>query len=119
MGLDIDPARIEHNLSEGRRVIYENMQDVELWENLDLTDISSIILAAGTQESNVYATKYLRDNQYLGPIYALTMQEEEHNELVRAGASAVCLPITQAGEKLAELSLSDDDSPGYIVMETA
>lgn len=35
-----------------------------------------------------------------------------------AGASAVCLPITQAGEKLADLSLSDDDSHSNMIIET-
>lgn len=118
VGMDIDPARIEHNLSEGRRVIYGDMQDIELWENLELEGISSIILASGTPESKVNATKYLRDNKYEGPIYALTMQEEEHKDLVEAGASAVCLPITQAGEKLADLSLSDDDSHSNMIIET-
>ena len=94
------------------------MQDIELWENINLTDILSIILASGSPESKVNATKYIRDNDYSGSIYALTMQQEEHNDLVQAGASAVCLPITQAGEKLAELSLSDDDTRNDIVMET-
>ncbi|HKK44748.1 MAG TPA: cation:proton antiporter family protein [Balneolaceae bacterium] len=119
VGLDIDPARIEYNLAEGRRVIYGDMQDIELWKNIDLMDISSIILASGTPESKVNATKYIRDNDYLGSIYALTMQQEEQNDLVQVGANAVCLPITQAGEKLAELSLSDDDNRNDIVMETA
>ncbi|HLR32643.1 MAG TPA: cation:proton antiporter family protein, partial [Fodinibius sp.] len=118
VGLDIDPARIEYNLSEGRRVIYGDMQDIELWENLDLTDISSVILASGTPESKINATKYLRNSNYPGSIYALTMKEEEHSDLVKAGASSVCLPITQAGEKLADLSLSDDDNRSDIVMET-
>lgn len=118
VGLEIDPARIEQNLAEGRRVIYGDMQDIELWENIDLTDISSIILASGSPGSKINATKYIRENGYARSIYALTMQEDEHKDLVQAGASSVCLPITEAGEKLAELSLSDDDSPTDIVMET-
>lgn len=118
IGMDIDPARIEQNLSKGRRVIYGDMQDPELWDNLDLSAVKAVILASGTPEAKVNATKYIRANDYSSAIYALTMQEDEHRDLVNAGASAVCLPITQAGRKLAELSLSDDDFRDDIVIET-
>lgn len=111
VGMDIDPARIEHNLEEGRRVIYGDMQDVELWQNLDLQHLQSVILAIGTLESKVNATRYLRTNHFGGSVLALTMHENEQPELQRAGASAVCLPITEAGRKLAELSMSNHNVP--------
>jgi len=110
IGMDIDPARIQQNLSEGRRVIYGDMQDLELWEKLDLNEIKAVILASGTPESKVNATRAIRSNGFKGAIYALTIKEEEHIALVEAGASAVCLPVTQAGRKLAELSLSNGNS---------
>lgn len=116
VGMDIDPARIERNLEEGRRVIYGDMQDVELWNDLDLTNLRSVILAIGTLESKVNATRYLRDNKYDGSILALTMQEEEQIALGKAGASAVCLPITEAGRKLAELSISNNIAPDRMVI---
>ena len=116
VGMDIDPARIERNLSEGRRVIYGDMQDIELWNNLNLDEIKSVILAIGTPEAKVNATKYMRQNSYEGSIFALTMRDEEHKALREAGASAVCLPITQAGRKLAELSLSDDVTPDDMML---
>ena len=116
VGMDIDPARIERNLSEGRRVIYGDMQDIELWNNLDLNNIRSVIMAIGTPEAKVNATRYMRKNGYEGSIYALTMRDEEHKALREAGASAVCMPITQAGRKLAELSLSDDIAPEDMIL---
>lgn len=116
VGMDIDPARIESNLSEGRRVIYGDMQDIELWSSLDLTGIQSVILAIGSPEAKVNATKYMRSNKFEGSIYALTTQEEEHKALAKAGASAVCLPITQAGQKLAELSLSDKSGSEEMIL---
>ncbi|MDR8391531.1 cation:proton antiporter [Aliifodinibius sp. S!AR15-10] len=116
VGMDIDPARIEQNLSEGRRVIYGDMQDIELWNNLDLSNVKSVIMAIGTPEAKVNATKYMRTNKYKGAIYALTMREDEHRALGEAGASAVCLPITQAGRKLAELSLSDNNAPEDMIL---
>lgn len=116
VGMDIDPARIENNLEKGRRVIYGDMQDIELWDNLNLEHLRSVILAIGTPESKVNATKYLRSNNFEGTILALTMQEEEHHALGQAGASAVCLPITEAGRKLAELSISNDIAPEGVIL---
>ncbi|MCW9705451.1 cation:proton antiporter family protein [Fodinibius salsisoli] len=116
VGMDIDPARIQQNIANGRRVIYGDMQDVELWQNMDLGNIQSVILAIGTPEAKINATQFMRANSYQGAILALTMQEAEHQALSKAGASAVCLPITQAGRKLAELSLGDDGSPSDIIL---
>jgi Trk K+ transport system NAD-binding subunit len=116
VGMDIDPARIEGNLSEGRRVIYGDMQDDELWNNLNLNTLESIIMAIGTPEAKVNATKLMRSNNFKGSIYALTFRNDEQKALADAGASAVCMPITQAGRKLAELSLSDDSAPEDMVL---
>ena len=117
VGMDIDPARIQQNIEKGRRVIYGDMQDIELWQKLDLSHVKSVILAIGTKEAKVNATKYLRSNNYPGTIIALTSQEDEHRELGQAGASAVCIPITQAGQKLAELSLSNEITPNDTVLD--
>lgn len=111
VGIDIDPARIEQNLANGRRVIYGDMQDKDLWQNLDLSQLRAIIMAIGTTDAKINATEYLRSSNYNGPILALTMHEEDHEALRQAGASAVCLPITEAGRKLAELSLSGNIDP--------
>lgn len=116
VGMDIDPARIERNLAEGRRVLYGDMQDIELWNNLDLSNIKAVIMAIGTPEAKVNATKLMRANNFKGAIYALTFRDEEHEALRKAGASAVCMPITQAGRKLAELSLSDDIAPNEMIL---
>ena len=116
VGMDIDPARIEQNIEKGRRVIYGDMQDVELWDNLNLEHLRSVILAIGTPESKVNTTRYLRSNKFEGSILALTMQEEEQLALGQVGATAVCLPITEAGRKLAELSISDTIATDAVVL---
>lgn len=116
VGMDIDPARIQQNISNGRRVIYGDMQDPDLWENMELSGLKSIILAIGTQEAKVNTARLIRKNQYEGAIFALTMREEEFSELKEAGANAVCLPITQAGRKLAELSLGEGSTDQPVTM---
>ncbi len=116
VGMDIDPARIEGNLADGRRVLYGDMQDIELWNTLDMSNIKAVIMAIGTPEAKVNATRLMRSNNFKGDIYALTFRDEEQQALQKAGASAVCMPITQAGRKLAELSLSDDSASKGMIL---
>lgn len=111
VGMDIDPDRIESNLKSGRRVVYGDIQDTELWEKVELDNIRSIIIAMGNREVKVNATKAVRDIGYNEPIYVITMRDDESEELQQAGANSVSIPIKQAGERLAELSMqSDQDS---------
>ncbi|MBO6522751.1 MAG: cation:proton antiporter [Balneolaceae bacterium] len=106
-GMDSDPAKIESNIQKRRRTVYGDAQDAELWENIDLSGVKSIMLAMPNPDTKVSATQLLRENKYSGDIYALTMRDEEHQALKEAGANAVCLPLIQAGRKLAEISISD------------
>lgn len=106
-GMDADPARIEDNIQKRRRTVYGDAQDSELWENINLTDVKAVMLAMPNADTKVLATKMLRENNFTSDIYALTMRDEEHQALKEAGANAVCLPMIQAGRKLAEISISD------------
>lgn len=106
-GMDADPAKIEFNLKSKRRTVYGDAQDAELWENIDLKEVKAIMLAMPYADTKIQATKMLRENNYKSDIYALTMRDEEHQALKEAGANAVCLPLIQAGRKLAEISISD------------
>lgn len=111
VGMDIDPGRIERNLAEGRRVIYGDIQDRDLWISLDLQNIKSVMIAMGNEIVKENATKTLRATGFKGLIYVLTMREEEAEIMQKAGASAVSIPIKEAGERLAELSADIDNNP--------
>jgi len=104
VGMDIDPDRIQRNLESGRRVIYGDIQDSDLWIDLDMSNIKSVMIAMGNQTVKENATKTLRAAGFDGLIYVLTMREEEAEIMQKAGASAVSIPIKEAGESLAELS---------------
>lgn len=109
VGMDIDPARLEKNLEEGRRVFYGDIQDSEFWENLDIGRLKSIMLAITAEETKINAIHLIRKNGFKGSIYVLTMDEGEQHALKEAGATAVCLPITQAGRRLADMALNQPD----------
>lgn len=117
VGMDFNPDRIHNNREGKRRTIYGDVQDPEFWEKLDIGNIRAIIMAAGTQETKINATRIMRKNGYKGKILALTLHEKEYQNLKEAGANAVCIPITQAGEKLAELSLSENHNETHSEFE--
>tara|TARA_A100001015_G_C15037818_1_gene737476 strand:+ start:1284 stop:2846 length:1563 start_codon:yes stop_codon:yes gene_type:complete len=106
--MDSDPAKIESNLKAKRRVVYGDSLDPELWQNIDYGSLKAVILTMSNADTKVQTTRMLRENNYDKDIYALTMRDEEHSLLAEAGANAVCLPMKQAGRKLAQLSISDE-----------
>ena len=110
IGMDADPAKIEENIQSKRRVVYGDARDPELWENINLQNIKAIMLAIPNPGTKVEATQLLRQYGYKGDVVALTMRSDEHQALREAGATAVCLPMSQAGKKLAELSLEEGRS---------
>lgn len=117
VGMDIDPDRIERNLKDGRRVVYGDIQDTDLWTNIDLSKVKSVMIAMGNQRIKENATRTLRMSGFKGLIYVLTMREEEAEIMQKAGASAVSIPIKEAGERLAELSADLVDEAPKIELE--
>ena len=107
VGMDIDPARIEQNLEEHRRVVYGDIQDTDLWKAVDLSGIESIIIAMGNRTVKLNAVQALKNIGYKHDIYVITMRDDETEAIEDAGAKTVPIPVKQAGVKLAELSLQD------------
>lgn len=105
MGIDADPARIEHLLASGRRVIYGESGDAEFWLTLPLDNIQRIILAIPNVHRKAQASAILREQGYRGQISALVRDEEAPGELLAAGVNSLTLPLAQAGHELARLSL--------------
>lgn len=105
VGMDIDPERLESNLAIGRKVVYGDIQDVDLWQNLELGRVKAVMIAMGNKQSKRNAIRMIRENGFPGRIFALTMRPDERDALEEVGATAVSIPIRDAGRRLAELSV--------------
>lgn len=110
VGLDINPTRIERHVSEGRRVVYGDAQDPDLWSTIDLSGIWAIMVTIPHAQTKVNTVKLLRQYGYEGEINALTLWDYESDALKSTGANAICLPVEQAGERLAEISARDNNN---------
>jgi len=106
-GLDNDPGKIEAQRKAGRRVAFGDAGDPELWEDLNLDRLQAVILTVPELETKVRATRLLREKGYVGAISATRMDGGEYAALAEAGATSVCHPLTEAGVRLAELSIRE------------
>jgi Trk K+ transport system NAD-binding subunit len=108
LGIDSDPARIRQMLETGRRVLYGDANDPELWTGLDLSGINGVMLALNNAPAEINATQNLRDEGFDGFIAALLRYTENRSALQNAGVSVSFLPLAQAGRELAQACLENE-----------
>ena len=120
VGLDADPTRIEAHREQGRRVLYGDVEDPELWEALRLSGLKGIILAMPEFEKRLSAIKHIRANGFQNLIGTTSFHPKEDAFLLDLGADVVFHPWTEAGERLAERMLEaeqesagENDAPSY------
>lgn len=108
VGLDADPTVLESLLAEGRRVVYGDAEDSELWSGLPLDRVKGIILTVPTFEVRCAAIDQLRKRGFLGQIGTICYYDEEGRQLTRLGANFVIHPLIEAGNQLARQMLDDE-----------
>lgn len=108
VGFDIDPDVVIRHIEKGKRALYADVQDSDLWEELDMSKVQSIMI---TMSTNIDLKKQIvslikEKNGFKGPIHVLTANERESETIRRMGASPVSIPSIQVGEKIAEAGMS-------------
>lgn len=101
VGLDADPSKLEKHKRKGRRVLYGDAEDPQLWERLDLGGVKAVILTLPDLEAKLLAARWLRE-RFSGLLAATSFHLEEDPLLTDSGVTFICHPFRQAGEKLAE-----------------
>lgn len=105
VGLDSDPGKIDQHRQEGRRVIFGDAEDPELWENVNLDQLQTVILTVPDLEARIHMVKGLRKRGFTGAISTISMYPEEDGLLQEVGADLISHPLSEAGSWLAEQSL--------------
>ncbi|MGZ8194401.1 MAG: cation:proton antiporter domain-containing protein [Methylosarcina sp.] len=108
VGLDADPIVLESMLAEGKRVIYGDAEDPELWSGLPLDRVKGIILTLPEFDARCSAIRQLRKRGYLGQIATICYLTEEKEKLEQLGANLMIHPLVEAGNQLARQILSDN-----------
>jgi len=107
VGLDADPTVLESLLAEGRRVIYGDAEDPELWSGLPLGRIKGIIFTLPEFDARCSAVRQLRKNGYTGQIGTICYLPEEKKKLGQLGANFMIHPLVEAGNQLARQILGE------------
>lgn len=105
VGLDADPAKLEAHRAKGRRVLYGDAEDPELWERLELSGIRGVLLTMPDFEAKLRAVEGLRRRGFPGLIAVTSYHLEEDPLFEKAGVSFIFHPFAEAGERLAERAL--------------
>lgn len=104
-GLDADPRRIDLLKKKGLQVMVGDGEDIDLWENVDLTSIQLVLLALPSIEDIRNIAMQLRSSGYTGKIASIARYEDEIQPLIEAGSDRVFNFFTEAGTGFAEESL--------------
>jgi predicted Kef-type K+ transport protein len=105
LGLDSDPEKIKTQQAKGRRVLYGDAEDYNLWQHLELKGLQGILLTLPELEAKLQALRQIRKRGYTGLIAATSLHREEDPVLEAAGASLIFRPFSEAGERLGQLVL--------------
>ncbi|MCI0506224.1 MAG: cation:proton antiporter [Gammaproteobacteria bacterium] len=105
VGLDSDPAKIENHLKQGRRVLYADAEDSELWSNLNLDGVHAVLLTIPELSAKKIAIRGLRMAGYKGAINATVLFLEEIDALKNVGADFVHYYYDGVGSSFGERSL--------------
>jgi predicted Kef-type K+ transport protein len=101
VGLDADPTVLENLLAAGRRVVYADVSDSELWNSLPLGRIKGVILTLPSFENRIHAIRQLRKSGFAGLIGTVCYLVDDEKLLTRHGANFVIHPLVEAGVQLA------------------
>jgi predicted Kef-type K+ transport protein len=97
VGVDSDPAKIESNIREGRRVAYADAEDPSFWHLLHLDRLTAIMLALPDLEAKLAAARALRARGFKGLLSATHLYPEEYAPIIAAGCDVSYNYYTEAG----------------------
>lgn len=110
VGLDADPTVLENLLAEGRRVVYGDAEDTELWSGLPLERIKGVILTVPLFEVRCSSISQLRNRGFTGQIGTICYYGEEERELTRLGANLIIHPLVEAGNQMVKQILDNEET---------
>ncbi len=106
VGLDNDPEKLERHRAKGRRVLYGDAEDSELWDGLEFGNLSGVIVTAPDLEARLRALEGLKQRGFGGRVVTVSHHADEEQSLSQAGATLIFRPFAEAGERLAQRALT-------------
>lgn len=102
VGIDFDPGALDMWRKRGVSVLYGDMADPEIHEQLPLKKARWVISAVRSKEMNLALTHNLRKDGYTGKVALTATNNQEAAEFEKAGADLVFRPFQDAAEQAAD-----------------
>ncbi|MGA1367684.1 MAG: cation:proton antiporter [Blastocatellia bacterium] len=102
LGIDFDPAALERWRQRGVPVLYGDMADPEMHEQLPLRKTRWVVSTVRSREINLAFLDHLQKGGYPGKIALTATNSEEEAEFKKAGAHVVLRPFEDATEQAAD-----------------
>ncbi|WP_438865420.1 cation:proton antiporter domain-containing protein [Neptunicella sp.] len=103
--MDADRERVKKQRKAGCKIMLGDAEDVDLWDNIDHSNIKLILLALPSIGDITSINQQLKNVSYQGKLAAIARYEDERQKLLNAGVDNVFNFYTEAGTGFAEESL--------------
>lgn len=102
IGVDFDPAALEKWRTRGISVLYGEMADPEIHEQLPLHKTGWVVSTVRSRELNLSLLNQLKARGYQGKVALTATSEEEASSFEKSGAHVVFRPFNDAAEQAAD-----------------
>ncbi len=102
VGVDFDPAALVRWRARGVSVLYGDMGDPELHEQLPLGKARWVVSSVRSKELNLALAEHLRHRGFDGKLALTAASQDEVQALEKAGAQVVFRPFADAAEQAAD-----------------
>jgi Kef-type K+ transport system membrane component KefB/Trk K+ transport system NAD-binding subunit len=102
MGIDFDPGALDKWRSRGVSVLYGDMADPEMHEQLPLKRARWVVSTVRSKEMNLALIHHLKNYGYTGRVALTAATGQEAAEFEKAGANMVFRPLRDATEQAAD-----------------
>jgi predicted Kef-type K+ transport protein len=106
LGMDADTERVNKLNTKNQHTIVGDGENIDLWENLDLSNVKLVLLALPSIEDSANITSQLRNASYAGQIAAIARYKDEVDPLLKKGVDRVFNFFNDAGLGFAEESIN-------------
>lgn len=106
MGMDADIERVNKLKALKQNTIVGDGENIDLWENLDMSNVKLVLLALPSIEDSSNITSQLRNAAYSGQIAAIARYKDEVDPLLKKGVDRVFNFFNDAGLGFAEESIN-------------
>lgn len=105
-GMDADKEKVTQLKNDGLDVILGDGEDIDLWENIDISSMKLVLLALPSIDDVTNINRELRNAGYHGKVAAVARYQDEVDTLLVNGVDKVFNFFTDAGLGFAEESLN-------------